>query len=264
MLLEILLIILLIGTILVFFYKQAVEEFRITQTDSFEKVPPLLLERCPIVVYPFPTPLQLWTYGDIQQRKRLAATPIPRQGDSGPIALGSLITKKNVFLPQTYTFSENLASQIGLDVWVKHEIFPTFRQSSLLGPTYSTVTEARIGSQGLQKTYGYANILAVTEGTVHVSLVTEASLPFLPKPYQGRRLSKLTRDDTPLIGQIQTVEVIVRAGSALILPPHWFICWDDEPDAQPSLSVWIELHHPVSRFVKHVENIRGKANVNAP
>ena len=253
MVLEIVLVILLIATILVFFYRQAVQEFRIVQTDSFEKVPGLLHERCPIVVHPFTNPLDLWTYKDIEQRKKLSNIPIQRE-EHGPIALGSLMTKKNVYIPLSKETNRSLAEQVGLDVWVKHEVLPVFSQSTIFGSLYTITTEARIGSQGLEQTYAHATILLATEGTLHVSLLTESSEPFLPKPWLNQRLSKMTRDDTPLIGQIQTVEVIVRPGTALVIPPHWRICWDDE--GQPSLAVLIELHHPVSRIVQHIENNR--------
>jgi hypothetical protein len=53
MILEGLLIVCIFFAILVFFYKQAVMEFRIAQTDSFDKVPSLLQEKIPIVIQPF-------------------------------------------------------------------------------------------------------------------------------------------------------------------------------------------------------------------
>jgi len=59
MILESFLVLGVIGIILIFFYKQAVKEFRILQTDSFEKAMTLLFERSPIVVLPFTQPLQL-------------------------------------------------------------------------------------------------------------------------------------------------------------------------------------------------------------
>lgn len=240
----------MIATILVFFYRQAVQEFRILQTDSLEKVPNLLLERCPVVIYPFACPMNLWTYSDIEQRKSLGAFPI--QG----VPLGKLIEKINVFMPVKEVQSTQLAKEAGLSIWAEHEILPLFKSASVFGSMYSVNTQTRIGSQGLQKTYAHATLLVCTEGTMHVTLLTEASDPFLPHVWKERRLSKMTRDDAPLIGQIQTVEVIVRQGSALVIPPHWKVCWDDEEDTKPSLAVWIEVHYPVSRFVKHVETLR--------
>jgi len=254
MLLEVLLVLLLIATILVFFYKQAVQEFRIVQTDSLQKVPSLLAERCPIVIYPFPNPQNLWTYEDVLQRRRLRDLPI-----TGKVTVHHLTYNEE---PPALSseFSERIATEAGLDVWVNHEVLPVFKGQPLLSPFLRAKTSICIGPQGLRQTFAYATVLVATEGCLRVSLLTESADPFLPADWRGRRLSKLTRDDTPLIGQIQTVEVVVHKGSALIIPPHWRICWDDDRSetekGRPSLSVLVELHHPVSRLIQHIAEKR--------
>ena len=242
MLLETCLVIGLIGIILICFYKQAVQEFRILQTDSLEKAMPLLHERCPIVVLPVPQPQHLWTRADCAQRPTLSA-----QVYNGT-QLSKLLSYESVSLrPES---GEKLAAQIGLPVWIQQTLVPTFKQSVWWGPMMSCRMEAMIGAQGLRQTYAYSTLLMATEGALAVSLINGASDSYLPSKWKGKRVSKLTRDDAPLLAQIQYIDVIVRPGSALLIPAHWKVCWESYEEPKPALAVWVELHHPVSKFVR--------------
>ena len=242
MLLETCLVIGLIGIILICFYKQAVQEFRILQTVSLEKEMPLLHERCPIVVLPSPQPQHLWTRSDCAQRPTLSA-----QVYNG-IQLNKLLSYESVSLrPES---GEKLAAQIGLSVWIQQTIVQQFKQSVWWGPMMSCRTEAMIGAQGFRQTYAYSTFLMATEGALSVSLLNSASDSYLPPKWKGKRLSKLTRDDAPLLAQIQYIDVIVRPGSALLIPAHWKVCWESYEEPNPALAVWVELHHPVSKFVR--------------
>jgi hypothetical protein len=243
MIVETLLVLGVLVLILMFFYKQAVNEFRISQTDSLEKAMPLLQERCPIVVLPAPQPQNLWTRADIQQRPTLASTPINGK------PLKDALTA--VAYPLKKESAANLAEKVGLPVWIKQTILPAYKDSVWWGPLASFRTEAVIGAQGLRQTYAYSTVLLATEGALAVSLVNETSDPYLPKQWLGKRLSKLTRDDAPLLAQIQYIDVIVRPGSALLIPPHWKVCWETHETKESALAVWLEIHHPVSRFAHH-------------
>ena len=241
MLVESLLVLAVLAVILVFFYKQAVKEFRILQTDSLDKAQSLLHERCPVVVLPAPTPKALWTRADIQQRPTLHNT-IVTAGKS----LKRLLTFESVQLnPED---GETLAAVSGFKIWAAQHLLPAF-QTAWWGPFLTTRTEVCIGSQGLRQTYAYPTILLATEHAVQVSLLNEASDPYLPHNWQGKRLSKLTRDDAPFLPQIQYVDVIVRPGSALLIPPHWKVCWENQDPKKIALTAWVEVHHPVSHFL---------------
>lgn len=229
MLFELVIVLIVFLIILFFFYKQAVKEFRILQTDSIDKLIPLLNERSPIVVYPSPQPMELWTQKDLNQRPALKKQ------------IQSYINKKTSWLEPKK--AKELAVQIGLPIWVQQTILPVFK-TMWWGPLVWTETKVAIGAQGLRPTFGYCTIIIATEGTLQVSLVNESSDAYLPKQWLGKRLSKLTRDEAPLLAQIQYVDVIVRPGSALVVPPHWKICWESKEDT--SLAVWIDIHHPVS------------------
>ena len=235
MIFELVIVLIVITIILFFFYKQAVKEFRILQTDSIDKVLPLLNERSPIVVYPSPQPMELWTQKDLNQRPALKKQ------------VQSYITKKSSWLEPTK--AQELAAQVGLPIWVNQTILPAFK-TLWWGPIITAQTKVAIGAQGLRPTFGYCTIIMATEGTLQVSLVNESADAYLPKQWLGKRLSKLTRDEAPLLAQIQFVDVIVRPGSALIVPPHWKVCWESKEGQ--TLAVWIDIHHPVSFIAQQV------------
>jgi hypothetical protein len=243
MILEILLVVFLLAVILAFFYKQAVAEFRILQTESLEKAVPVLHERCPVIVTPTPMPQDLWTQKDIQQRPTLAG-----KGVNG-ITLAEAMKQESFHLkPST---AELLATEIGLPVWVQKTILPMWKESQWWTRILSPRTEVAIGAQGLRPTFAYTTILLCTEGALQVSLLNESSEAYLPKKWLGKRLSKLTRDEAPLLGNIQYIDVIVRPGTALLLPPHWKVCWENTESPTPALAAWIELHHPMSRLMRN-------------
>lgn len=230
MLFVIVLVLATITSILFFFYKQAIKEFRILQTDSLDKVLPLMHERCPIVLLPAPIPMNLWTRKDIEQR------PVLKQ------RVEKYINKSSTWIEPKE--SQEIATQVGFPIWVNQNILPPYK-NLLWGPLLWSQTKITIGSQGLRPTFGYCTILMATEGAMQVSLINESSDPYLPKQWLGKRLSKLTKDDAPLLSQIQFVDVIVRPGSALFIPPHWKVCWENH-DKVSCLGVWIDIHHPVS------------------
>jgi hypothetical protein len=217
--------------ILFFFYKQAVKEFRILQTDSLDKVLSLMNERSPIVVHPAPK-TELWTEKDLKQRPQLKKQVEP------------YLKKISFFEP---ALGQEIATKVGFPVWVNQTILQPLK-NMWWGSLLWSQTKVTIGPQGLRPTFGFCTIILATEGTLQVSLLNESSDPYLPKQWLGKRLSKLTRDDAPLLKQIQFVDIILRPGSALIVPPHWKVCWENKEKSTkiPTLGVWIDIHHPVS------------------
>lgn len=257
MFLETLLLSLIILIILVFLYRQAVHEFQILQTDTFEKVPALLSEKLPIVVHPFTPPENLWTRAVIHQRPKIAKIQVGKKPNE---RLGPLLKEGKPFsLIQSDSQSRDLATQLGMDIWVQRNLLPHFHHAHHWGFLLKSSPMCFVGPQGLRPTTAYATLLFPTEGTLRVSLINESSDTYLPAVWRNKQLSTLTRDDSPLIHEIQTVEVVVRTGSALLIPPHWRLCWTDDiaskdktqstSPSSPTLSTYVEFQHPVSAFV---------------
>ena len=249
MLFESLLIILMIGAILVFFYRQAVTEFNILQVESLEKVFPVLGERCPIVVYPFTLDQTLWTREDFEQRPGIYTLPM------GDKTLQECLAPNATPTLQSPQQAEKVAEQVGLSLWSQEHIYKPFYEHVWWSPFLSTRTEAHVGAQGLRATYAYATVLICTEGELSVSLLTEAADTYLPVGWQNKQLRDFTRNDTPHLEKIQYVDIVLEKGSALVIPPHWRVCFANRiisVDTVPPLAIWVEMHHPVSRLVQHV------------
>jgi hypothetical protein len=74
--------------------------------------------------------------------------------------------------------------------------------------------------------------------------------PYLPAKWTGRAFTSLTMEDTPLLNQIQYIEIILRKGNLLLLPAHLIV------DVRSSYnhtaeSAWVfmaDIHHPISRL----------------
>lgn len=239
MILESLLVLTVLAVILVFFYKQAIREFRILQVDSIDKAQPLLSERCPVVVLPAPTAQALWTRADLDARPSLAKSSF------NGVPLKEAIERQS--FPLKTETAETLAEKSGVSIWATQHLLPAFKTGSWWTPCLTARTEVAIGAQGLRQTYGYTTLLMATENAIQVSLLNESSNPYLPEVWEGKRLSKLTRDDAPFLPQIKFVDVIVRPGSALLIPPHWKVCWENLEPKETALVVLVEIHHPVSK-----------------
>ena len=253
---ESLLVLSVLVVILIFFYKQAVTEFRILQVDSLEKAQPLLSERNPIVVLPAPTPQQFWTRADLESRPTLANSLY------NGVKLRDALTQDSFFLKPDS--AESLSQKAGLTVWIQQQIVPTFRSASWWTPCLLSRSEVAIGAQGLRQTYGYTTILMATDGAIQVSLLNPSANPYLPEKWKGKRLNRLTRDDAPFLSQIQCIDVIVRPGSALLIPPHWKVCWENLDSKITAMVVWAEIHHPLSWFLYRMAERRSTSKLSRP
>jgi len=202
--LEYLLIIIVLFFIGVLFYKQANEEFQILQLDAdrLSELPTLYADRSPIVVSDFPTP----NLGTQALQKRFDAT----------------------------------AKESGLSVWFEHHLY-----KDLLSPytrwIYSFNTSLWPLRRGLFKTTAFQTIIMPTEGTASVKLMLLKMVPYLPNGWQGRSFSSLSLYDTPLLNQIQFIEIRVRKGNLLFLPAHMIV------DIDSTDNIFIaEINHPIS------------------
>lgn len=240
---EIILILAFIFLVAVFFYKQALEEFDVLQIEGnqLEKLPALLSEKSFLVVRSLP-PIQLWNPAVAKEISRIHKAPY------GSTTILDIVEGTANFLPMTYpSICEKLAEQTGLSTWVETTWLPRVVESSWTKWMFSSRAEAVIGAKGLRKTTAYATLILPTEGDLLVSVMPESSQTYLPTAWQGKLFQAIKRSDAPLISEVKYIDIKVRKGSALFVPPHWIVNCQKEGEQTPWF-VWAELHHPMSKF----------------
>lgn len=206
----------------ILFYKQANEEFQILQLDAerLSELPTLYVDRSPIVVSDFQTPA-------LGTEEELAKRGIG----------GNLINIPK----ETATY---LAKESGLTIWFEHHLYKQLLPSPYTQFIYSFNTSLWPVNRGLFKTTAFQTVLMATQGTASVKIMLQKMIPYLPSKWMGRGFSSLSVYDTPLLGQLQFIEIRIRKGNLLFLPAHLIV-------DMSSTDAWVfmaEIHHPISRI----------------
>jgi len=218
--LEYLLFIIVLFFIGILFYKQANEEFQILQLDAdrLSELPTLYVDRSPIVISDFQTP-NLGTEEEMAKR-----------GMGGNL----------INIPkETATY---LAKESGLSIWFEHHLYKQLLPSPYTQFIYSFNTSLWPINRGLFKTTAFQTVLMPTQGTASVKIMLQKMVPYLPSKWMGRGFSSLSVYDTPLLGQLQFIEIRVRKGNLLFLPAHLIV----DVESQDSWVFMAEIHHPIS------------------
>lgn len=240
---EIFLIIAFLFLVAIFFYKQALEEFDVLQieADQLEQLPKLLSEQSFLVVRSLPH-IQLWNSKIINEIPRIQKAPY------GKKSLLELVDTKSTDYPTTFpSSSEKLAEHTGVHTWVNTMWLPKIIEHQWFGWLFSSRTEASIGAKGLRKSTAYTTMIMPTEGDLIISVMPESSETYLPKKWQGRLFQNIKRAEAPLIGEVKYLDIKVREGSALFVPPHWIVNINQEGEKIPWF-LWSEFHHPLSKL----------------
>lgn len=242
--LEIFLIFSVILLVLTFFYKQAVCEFRINQInwDQREKINGLITEKVPLVIRKIPS-ATFWTHQDVSVRPCYNSIPIFRE-----MSLAQWLKNTNsaTVCPWNYFEAEAVANKSGISVWSERWLNPL-----LINPFIKFWTKAKYycwsGNVGLRKTFAPWTCLFPVDGEIIVSILPENSQPFLPGNWVGTFPSQLTIRDTPFIGDLKFIDIILRPGNCLLMPAHWFWSWSSSSDANKSaMACTIAYHTPIS------------------
>ena len=255
MLLEFIIIIATIFIISICFYKQTNPEYRILQVEGGDltKLTPLIPELSPTVIRGFQTP-NFWTNEDITTSHRLQQLPLVYPGFE-PFPLGKAQTTALPSAPSAT--SEVIAQETGIQVWAIHTILPQFA-GLWYAPILQLKTKALIGNIGLQSTTALQTLIMPTQGDIKVTLLHKKQFPFFPSEWKSTHIDEWTKATTPLVGEIQFIDVIIRKGSMLALPPHWYFNYKGitgttgaHSTNSPTLVhkpmvVVIEVHHPIS------------------
>ena len=240
-------IVVVVAALLVrWFYRQSVREFRINQADADHRtaLQALWKEGVPIVVRDLRR-VPMWSRADVERRPCYGALSIFR--DQGLVewiaTVGAVGAVQAVEIPCPWKEEQAavIAEASGVGLWIEQQITPLFEGMEGWRFVRSFAWAGRVGCQ---RTYAAWTCLLPSEGDIVVSLFPENMEPYLPRPWQGSDPTAWTVRDTPFVHEIKYVDVIVRAGSALFLPPHWFMAWKGREGVPMVFTV--QYHSPVS------------------
>lgn len=245
--LEILAILGVIFFIAVIFYKQANESFEVIQLEAerLQELPTLYVDHAPIVVKGFSVP-SLGNFHELNKRQHIMNMAVATNLSLKALLQSSGSLKNFTWKKETATF---LSKESGLNTWFQQSLFTQVLPSSYTKFLYSFQTSLWPDHKGLFKTKAFQTVLMPTQGTAIVSLMLPKVEPYLPNKWQGRRFETLTPADTPLLTQIQYMDIKLKKGNILLLPAHLIVNVKTCDDS--SESSWIfcaEVHHIISKL----------------
>ncbi len=253
MLVELITFFAILFVLAILFYKQRRSDLQILQLEESQiptQLGDLLEEQQPIVIRGVQPPKGLTSEG-LTKIPRLASYPVGGHPLSAILATPSMLATAAGMPTLSYEYRQHFAEELSFPVWATHTWLSHFSQVSWLGPVLGTMrTEAVLGGLGMWKTTARLTCLMPTEGTYTVSILSSDSEQFLPKNWNYRYLSSLTPNDTPLVADIKYLDVVLRPGTALLLPPHKIVTMEPQnPNAFSAFAI-LEYHEPISLLAK--------------
>jgi len=247
--LEFILIIAVLFLILTFFYKQAVCEFKINQMEwsQREHSSSLLHEKVPMVIRSIPS-ATFWTREDVLQRPCFATIPVFQEvGLTDWIAAAT----PDSVCPWKFTQAETIAKESGMVIWANKVMNPVIIHPLLrfwLTPRY----HCWAGSMGLYKTFATWTCIFPVDGTIAVTIMSETVESSLPANWLHSFPGQLTKKDTPFIGDLKYMDIVLRPGTCLFMPAHWFVSWLPGSTCKIAPMVCtISYHTPISLLAFH-------------
>ena len=252
--LEFFLILILIFLVLTFFYKQAIYEFRLNQIEwsQGDKLPELLSEKVPIILRGRP-PTAFWTQEDIHLRSIYNTVPVFQDRT---LVDWIVSTDPSTKCPWDLDHARLLGQRqvSGLELWSEKALNPlVYKYNPLVRWWLRPFNSCWAGNKGLWKTIAPWTAIFVTQGAIVCSIMTEAVESSLPVTWKGVFPGELTAYDTPFVGDLKFIDIVIRPGSILFMPAHWFLSWkalDEGADSVCPMVCTVEYHSIVSRFAE--------------
>ena len=256
MILEICVFFTIIFLISVLFYKQRRDEVSILQIEQEQIATSsdLFTEKQPLIIRGASAPQGLTAEG-LKQIPRLAPFPI------GPFTLSDCIANplmlKGTGTPlQTLEQREQLAEELSIPIWANITWREIFAETSWIGWAAGTLkNQFLLGGQGLCKTSAIYTLILPTSGTYLVSLLSKGSEIYLPTPAEKwlyRYPTTLSVNDTPLVSELRYIDIVVRPGTGLCLPPHMVYSMQPKDESQWSTTVIVEYHEPITLLTRAI------------
>ena len=202
--------------IMFFFYQQHITEFRINQVEWSQKdhIKDLLSERAPVIIRSLPL-LPFWTLQDATQRSSFKHLSIFHKVTL-PEWLNTDIDKDRI-CPWKDSQAEQIAS-LGLSIWAE-QINPHIKHLWMF-----TKYHCWAGQVGLRKMISWTCLIP-TEQEIIVTIMTPSVTPFLPPKWMGQFPTEWTEKDTPFMKDLKYMDIIIRPGTCIIIPAHWYASW---------------------------------------
>ena len=143
-----------------------------------------------------------------------------------------------------------LAKELSIDTWMKYTYNDFILElSGYFSVLKSIKTSVVLGGCGMVRPRSLYTCIIPTEGTYIVSLVNKRSENFLPKTaWTYKYPSILSVNDTPLVGEIQFIDIIARPGTMVIIPCHCIYSMTPKEMGKFHSAVLLELDSPISNM----------------
>jgi len=246
--------------IAVMFYKQRRESTELLQsefTNSQDSLKELFEERQPIILRTTPVPQSLSLE---QLTKMIRLYDFPLREEPNKVSLRDYMASPSIQTDGvpllTGRASHLLAKELALEIWVNNVLQGSIQDmGGVYSLFYNHTVSTILGGVGMQRVNAITTMILPTEGAYTVSLVSRKSEQFLPATWKHRYPKTLTVNDSPLVGEIQYIDIILRPGTMLCLPTHCI--YSIEPDAAANFhsAICIELDSPISSLTKFLEDL---------
>jgi len=238
---EWILILIIILCIFIWYYKQSVSEYSLSQIKESQismQLTSLWEERKPVVVSEV-RPQEIWLANSLKQTRFWTAQPVWNDYEKNP----------NMIIPTNRAQQLTWAEILGISQIQSDTLLRWFDLSSWV---FSIRTEAHLGPEGLRPTYGWATAISCTQGTARCILLHNAQKAKLPAGWLDLRWRDATVAHHPLWIQVQFIEIILRPGTTILVPPHWIVAIEPATVNEPIWWLRSDVHHPISRTAQRI------------
>jgi len=255
MIIELIICIALLFLIGVLFYKHrrdTIEIYQIEFTNAPTTLGELIGDKHPIVVRGCQFP-QILSQASLQQIPRLDPFPLNTEENSPTLSMYRSGPYSDSGVPLISAASgRTLAAELALDKWATHSLndFST-ELTGYMGAIMSTRVSVLLGGHGMKRSTAIYTCILVTEGKYTLSLLSKRSEEFLPKQWTWLYPEALTINDTPLVNEVQFVDVVLRPGTMLIIPAQFI--YSCKVDAGFHGAVVVEYDTPISNLANLLE-----------
>ena len=234
---EIILVLSLVFLIYVFFYKQSTKEYLLNQIDfsKIDKIYDLLSEKNPLILHNVP-PIPCVVPETLLKTPRFAKL------------LVDYLEKRDPTLPQSDKFEAFVANETGFQTFGEHAWYHRFH-SPISQYISSLKSKLCFGSKNLQRTYAIYNVIIPIEGKYTCSLLNSEYEKSLPSNWHNHNSIESIISTNK---QINYIDIILKPGSLLIVPAHWYYIMSEETPY--SYYGIFEYHEPISLLSEYLEH----------